>query len=133
MTRIDNTAMSTEEKILKELKKISKVILISNGDKLQIELEKYATTNERKKIWIQINGERQTADIAKLTGSSLRTVQAFLKILEDAQLIDERRHGEAPKRSFDYVPPKWFEMVFDRDISKPEEDLNTESNIKKGN
>ncbi len=47
---------------LGELRKISKILALANAQALENELSKYATTNERKKVWVLINGERMPDD-----------------------------------------------------------------------
>lgn len=96
--------------ILNELRKMSKILILSNGSKLEEELGRYATSDERKKMWVLIDGKRKTADIAKDVGTTTRSVERFLKILEDAELITERRYGEPPVKMIAYVPASWLEI-----------------------
>lgn len=99
---------------LDELKKISKILTLVNAKTLEIELSKYATTDERKKAWILIDGNRLPEEIGEKAGMKLRTIQDFLKILVDATLIENFR-SKPPKRRLDYVPASWLELI------KPEE------------
>ena len=103
--------MPYEEEILKELRKISKVITISNGDALEKELSKYASTDERKKIWVLIDGKRNSEQIANEIGITKRTVDLTLQNFESAILIEERKYGIPPKRILDYVPSSWSSLV----------------------
>ena len=102
--------MPYEEEILNELKKISKIITISNAPTIEKELSNYATSEDRKKIWVLIDGNRQADDIVKISGLTQAPVYKFLKILEDSGLI-ERQRGKPPKRLLDYVPADWVELV----------------------
>ncbi|MGI0086802.1 MAG: helix-turn-helix domain-containing protein [Nitrosotalea sp.] len=102
--------MANEEEILKELRKMSKILIMSNGANLERELGKYATNEDRKKIWVLIDGNRQADDIVKATGLTKTPVYNFLKILEDSDLI-ERQRGKPPKRLLDYVPAEWTNLV----------------------
>ena len=102
--------MPYEEDILKELRKLSKILILSNGGNLELQIEKYATTPERKKIWVLIDGKRQANDIAQAIGITKRGVDMFLKVLEDASLI-ERPFNKPPIRIADYVPAGWVELV----------------------
>ena len=102
--------MPYEEEILKELKKISKIITLSNGKMLEVEIAKYASTNDRKKIWVLIDGIRQADEIVKISGITQAPVYKFLKILEDSGLI-ERQRGKPPQRLLDYVPAEWIDLV----------------------
>lgn len=99
---------------LDELRKISKILTLVNAKTLEIELSKYATTNERKKAWVLIDGNRLPEEIGENAGMKLRTIQEFLKILVDATLIENLR-GKPPKRLLDYVPASWLDLI------KPEE------------
>jgi len=95
---------------LTELKKISKILTLVNAEAIEDELSKYATTDNRKKIWVLINGTRMPANIAQSTGISTRSVERFLKVLEIAELI-ENLWGKPPKRLLDYVPASWLDLV----------------------
>lgn len=100
-----------EEDILKELRKISRVITISNGPALETELAKYANTNERKIILALIDGKQKAEDIAKQIGKTKRAVDQFLELLEKAELIEERKYGVPPVRILDYVPSEWIQLI----------------------
>lgn len=102
--------MANEEEILKELRKMSKILIMSNGVNLEKELAKYATNDDRKRIWVLIDGNRQADDIVKTTGLTKTPVYDFLKILGDSDLI-ERQRGKPPKRLLEYVPAGWVELI----------------------
>jgi len=102
---------SVDEQILLELKKMNRVITLSNGSKLESELAGFATTDERKMIWVLIDGETQPPEIAKRIGKTKRAVDMFLQVLEDANLIEKRKYGKPPKRYIDYVPAAWIELL----------------------
>jgi len=102
--------MPYEEEILKELRKISKIQILSNGDRIESQIGKYATTTERKKIWVLIDGKRQANEIAQVIGITKRGVDIFLKVLEDAGLI-ERSFNKPPTRIVDYIPAEWIELI----------------------
>jgi len=95
---------------LDELKKISKILTLINAKQLDDELSKYATTDDRKRIWILIDGHSLSKDIAQSIGITQRGVDKFLKALELAGLIDNP-WGKAPKKLLDYVPSSWLELV----------------------
>lgn len=88
-----------------------------------MELSKYATTNERKKAWILIDGNRLPDEIGKNAGVKLRTIQEFLKILVDATLIENYR-GKPPKRLLDFVPASWLELMKTEEKKTQEEKDN---------
>lgn len=102
--------MTTDDDILKELRNITKIIIISNGHTIERELEKYATSKDRKKIWILIDGKNQVDKIAKTVSKTRRAVEIFLKILEEASLV-ERPYNKPPIRRLDYVPPSWIKFL----------------------
>jgi len=93
-----------------ELRKISKILILANAEKIERELLKYATTDDRKKVWILIDGQRMTNDIAKMIGVKRRAVDTFLKFLENAELVENPR-GKPPKKIINYVPPTWLELI----------------------
>jgi len=95
---------------LNELKKISKLLILAHGEAIEKELSKYATTNERKKAWILIDGNKMTDEIGESAGMKLRTIQDFLKILTDANLIESNR-GKPPKKIIEYVPASWLDLI----------------------
>ena len=71
--------MPVDEEILKELKKISKIITISNGSVIEKELSKFATTDKRKQIWALIDGKRNSDQIAKEIGITNQAVVITLQ------------------------------------------------------
>lgn len=103
--------MTTDTDILNELKKISKILTISNGSAVETELSKYATTDERKIMWALIDGKNTTEDITKIINKTKRTVDTFLSILEKAELIEERKYGVPPIRRLDYIPSEWIQLI----------------------
>lgn len=102
--------MPIDEDMFQELRKISKILIMSNGANLEKELSNYATNDDRKRIWALMDGNRQADDIVKATGLKKSAVYGFLKNLESAQLV-ERQHGKPPKRLLDYVPSSWVELI----------------------
>ena len=95
---------------LVELKKISKILILANAKAIESELSKYATTDERKKIWVLIDGQKKPKELAQSLGITERAVYNFLKVLETAELI-ENPWGKAPRRLLDYVPASWVELT----------------------
>lgn len=117
--------MTNEEEILKELKKISKVVTIGNGPAIEKELLKYATSDDRKKIWALMDGKRQSDEIAKIVGKTKRAIDIFLKILEDATLV-EREFNKPPVRALDYVPANWIELLQKESPISEEQQITTQ-------
>jgi hypothetical protein len=110
---------------LDELRRVSKILTLVNAKALEIELSKYATTDERKKAWILIDGNSLPEEIGEKAGIKLRAIQEFLKILVDATLIENFR-GKPPKRLLDYVPASWLELIKSEE-KKPKEEKNEKS------
>lgn len=100
----------TDDEPLKELKKISKILMMAHGERLENELAKIATTDDRKRIWILINGQLTLEEISKQTSITLGTVKNYLTALKKAELI-ENPYGKPPKKLIDYIPPKWVELL----------------------
>ena len=105
---------------LAELKKISKILALVNAKAIEVELSKYATTKERKRVWVLIDGQRGSREISKLIGITERGVNKILRVFETAELI-ENLWGKPPKRLLDYVPASWLELVR-VEVSKEEEE-----------
>lgn len=95
---------------LAELRKISKILILANARALKDELSKYATTDDRKRAWVLINGQTMSKDIAQSIGITTRSVDMFLEVLERAELV-ENLWGRPPKRILDYVPASWLELM----------------------
>jgi hypothetical protein len=93
-----------------ELKKISKILAIINSQALENELGKYATSNDRKKVWVLINGERSPDKLITDSGMKQRALYKYLKLLTDADMI-EMQYGQPPKKKLDFVPPTWANLL----------------------
>ena len=111
------------DEVLAELQRISKILLVSNAEVIERELSKIATTDERKRIWVMIDGNRKQEEIAQLLHLARRTVNIFVGILTAANLVQAPR-GEPPRRILDYVPPTWLDLV---KLPTEESDEKTES------
>lgn len=96
---------------LEELKKIRKILTFAHGDTLENELSKIATTNERKKVWILIDGKTLPNEIAKkIDNITRRPVNVFINTLEKAGWI-ENPARKPPKKIVDYIPPSWLKLL----------------------
>jgi len=98
------------EATLRELRKISRILTLANASLVENELSKIAPTNERKKMWVLMDGIRMPKDLAEETGVTVMTVSNFLAAGVAAELIEYSR-GRPPKRILDYVPPSWIDLV----------------------
>ncbi len=105
----DMNRMPDEDSIMglyDEVLKIRQLLEMLSRGVLREELEKTATTEQRRRIWTLLNGARRTEEIAHVVGVSQRAVQAFVRDLERADLIMTRRRG-FHRRRFDYTPSNW--------------------------
>lgn len=123
--------MTDGDAVLEELKRISKILTLAHGESLERELSKIASTDERKKMWVFIDGVKLSKDIAKDAGVTVRSVNGFLSVCEKTGLI-ENPWGKPPKRKIDYVPAKWVELIKlpeeeEKEVAKPESIAKTEA------
>lgn len=102
--------MVEPDKTLRELKKISKILILANASTIEKELSKIATSDARKKMWVLIDGKRMAKDIASEIGVTQMAVSYFLSAASAAELI-EYAPREPPRKIVDYVPPSWIELV----------------------
>ncbi len=111
--------MTANGEMLRELRKISKLLLLTNAKIIEEELSKIATTDDRKKMWVSINGSRMPKDIANEVKVTQMAVSNFLNAGEAAGLIEYKR-GEPPWRLLDYVPPNWIELLTPTQVKEAE-------------
>ncbi len=102
---------------LDELRKISKILIMAHGATLEKELSKIMTTDERKMIWVAIDGQADPKLISERTKVPLKTVSNFLSMLRKAELVEGER-GAAPQKRLDYVPPDWLDLIRAADETK---------------
>ena len=102
----------TNSKKLKELQKITKILTLAHSKSLEDEISKHASTDERKMVWVLINGINMPEDIVKRIGRKItkRAIYDFLKVLEEAELIENPRR-KPPTRLIDLVPASWIELL----------------------
>lgn len=100
----------SQDQVLKELRRISKVLIIGNAAVIEKELSKIASSNERKKLWVYMDGKRMPKDLASLAGVTAMAVSFFLNAGVAASLIEYEK-GKPPSRLLDYVPPDWLSLV----------------------
>lgn len=99
----------SKEEILNELRVIKKILTLGHSDRITKELEKLCTTDERKKIWVLINGESMTKDIAKEVKLKRRGIERFLNQAEELGFIKNPKMNP-PYRLINFVPPEWIEL-----------------------
>lgn len=96
--------------MFRELRKISKVLVLNNAKLIESEISKIATTDDRKKMWTLIDGQRTSKDIANELKVTQRAVQYFLKEAKIADFV-EYVENDAPRKTLEYVPPAWIELL----------------------
>jgi len=94
------------EALFEEVQKVRQLLEILARDALKRELEEYATTVQRRRIWALCNGLLSTEEIAKRVGVTPRAVQIFLEELRKADLVTFIKRGR-PRRRFDFIPSEW--------------------------
>jgi hypothetical protein len=114
--------LSSEE--LRELRKLSKILLLANSEIIERELSKFASTNERKKMWVLMDGQRTPKDLAIAAKVTPQAVSYYLGSGKAAGLI-EYSAREPPRRILDYVPPAWL------DIAELQKDSHEQSEVVK--
>ena len=88
------------EAILAEVSQMKKIVAFLFSERLKEQLGKITSTSGRKRIWNLLDGSKTTAEIAKISKTSIRTVQVFVKELKELALVDDSIRGY-PKRLFD--------------------------------
>jgi hypothetical protein len=111
--------------VLRELKKISKVLILANAVQIEKELEKIANSAARKKMWILIDGKRMPKDIAKEVGVSTMAASYFLDVASAAELVAYTQR-EPPRKVLDYVPPSWVALVISEDQEETKKSGDTQ-------
>jgi len=96
--------------MLRELRRISKILILTNASTIEKELSKIASSDDRKCMWICIDGKRMPKNIANEVGVTQIAVSYFLNAGVAAGLIEYVK-GEPPRRILDYVPPVWIDLV----------------------
>lgn len=107
--------LSLEEEIRKKLIQIEKEIsiikgisIVSNYDSIANNLGKIFKTDERKLMWIYLDGKRTQDEIARLVGKTQAAVSLFIKHGKEFGLIDDSE-GQAI-RTVNIIPGSWQEL-----------------------
>jgi hypothetical protein len=125
------TLANQDSPVLNELKKISKILLLTNSTQVEKELAKIVNTNARKKMWIFIDGKRMPKDIAQKVGVSQMAISKFLDYASAADLVVYAQR-EPPRRILDYVPPSWVDLVITEEKEELEKQEKDQPNEQKG-
>src|SRR2546427_8423566 len=89
-----------------DIESIRRLMEIQARDALRKELELVATTEERKRVYVLIDGLSSTEEISRKSGLSVRSVQDIVKKFSDMDLITSAKRG-FPRRRFEWVPSTW--------------------------
>jgi hypothetical protein len=100
----------SQEDVLRELRKISKVLTLTNSITIEKELAKLASSKERRQMWVFTDGLRDRIQIAGAVKVTPQAVGQFLKAGVALDLI-EYEAGKPPRRRLDYVPAEWLSLV----------------------
>src|SRR5437867_1609026 len=100
----------SQEDLVRELRKISRVLILTNGSVIEKELSKIASSKERKRMWVYLDGKKMPKDIADAVKVTAQAVSLFLNAGVALELIEYQR-GKPPRRILDYVPPEWLSLV----------------------
>jgi hypothetical protein len=100
-----------------ELVKLTRIIAVP----IAIEqIEKLASSDERKKIWVLCSGKLTREQISSKSGVSLRTTTAFIDSAMTYGLLEEEKgKGGHPRRLIDYIPSDWKKLA--KKKKQPEE------------
>src|SRR5437879_13353107 len=98
------------DSVLKQLQLITRILTIAHADRVGNELSKIATTDDRKRMWILIDGKRMSKDIAKKLKISDRAVSYFLNEASVAGFI-ENPPRKPPVKLIDFTPPSWLSLA----------------------
>jgi hypothetical protein len=100
----------SQEDLFRELRKISKVLTLTNSIVIEKELAKLASSKERRQMWVCTDGRRDRIEIANAVKVTPQAVGQFLKAGVALDLI-EYESGKPPRRLLDYVPAEWLSLV----------------------
>ena len=100
--------METEQleilrRIEANLEDIRKLIELQTRSVIKQELEKVASTPERKMMWVLCDGNTSTTKIAEALNVSVRAVQYFVHEAQAHDLIKLDKRGY-PRRIVEWVP-----------------------------
>ncbi len=97
----------TNQEILAQMEIIRRLLEFIANDQITRVLETLATTEARRQIWALLDGRNSTSDISEKLSVSMRTVQQFVKELEESNLVLTEKRGY-PQRIINYIPRSWI-------------------------
>lgn len=96
----------TLQNLYEEIVKIRKLLEVMLSESLKEELEKIATTAQRRRMWALFDGTVSTEEIARRVGVTQRAVQIAAREFQAKDWVFTERRGY-PKRRLDYIPSDW--------------------------
>lgn len=112
MKKRRKTTQSEKGTDLSELTKLTRII----ATPIAIErIEKLASTDERKAIWVLCSGKLTRKQIASKTNIPERTVSHFIDECKTFGVLEEEKEkGGHPKPVIDYIPSGWKKLAKQR-------------------
>lgn len=123
---VEGEMVSVLKDIREELKVLRRLTEIQLRGAFKEELEKIASSPQRKKMWALADGTRSTTDVAKMIGTTQRAVQYFVQEAERNSFMRSDRRG-FPMRLIDWIPPDWESIQKEKSINletRKEQDQN---------
>ena len=108
-----NEEVELLREISESLKVIRKLTEIQLHGPIKDELSKFASSAERRKLWILCDGTTTTIEMSKKIGVSPRAVQYFVQDGLKAGFLRVDRRGY-PSRTIDWTPPEWERVAGQR-------------------
>jgi hypothetical protein len=107
----------SELELLKEinesLKVIRKLTELQLRGPVKDELDKFASSIERRRLWGLCDGTMSTIEMSKKIGISPRAVQYFVQDGLKAGFLRVDRRGY-PSRTIDWTPPEWERSTIEK-------------------
>jgi len=99
--------MSEEHKeLLFELRSIKRTLNIAHSQQIDTYLNDIIKSENRRKMWIAIDGEKMSNEIAEEANVTPMAVSNFLKLVSELSLV-QYRQGNPPKKIIDHIPAEW--------------------------
>jgi len=115
--------VSILRKMNSTLESLKRVLELDARPAIRSEIDKLASTPERRKMWILADGSLRTEEVAKKSGAKLRTVQIFIQECVRSGLVASEKRGY-PHRAIDFIPEDWDEV---RQLEKARGESEAES------
>lgn len=119
---------TTKKEVSKgDLENLTRLIRVIAAPIAIEQVEKLASTDERKKIWVLCSGKLTREKISAKSGVSLRTTTTFIDLAMTYGLLEEEKgKGGHPRRVIDYVPSDWKGL-----LKKKKDKQKSEPNVEK--